>query len=65
MTATDDWITFADSHFMPHENLDKPEGWPPGEQPSLLNRSKEVSDFALGSMGPARVAKLKAMGIEQ
>jgi hypothetical protein len=32
MTATDDWITFADSHFMPHESIAACEGWPKGKQ---------------------------------
>lgn len=46
MTATDDWITFADSHMLPNESIEACEGWPKG------------------SMGPAKIEKLKAMGIE-
>ncbi len=33
MTATDDWITFADSHMLPNESIEACEGWPKGNQP--------------------------------
>jgi hypothetical protein len=45
MTATDDWITFADSHMMPHEIIANCEGWPKGKQhisAKLLPRGVKV-----------------------
>jgi hypothetical protein len=46
-TTTDAWLTFADTHQIPAEDLKLGQsgGWPPG------------------AMGPQRVAKLKEMGI--
>jgi hypothetical protein len=46
-TSTDAWLTFADTHNMPDENLSLGVngGWPPG------------------CLGPQRIAKLKAKGI--
>jgi hypothetical protein len=30
-SATDDWLTFADTHFIPHESIERCEGWPKGK----------------------------------
>jgi hypothetical protein len=67
MTATDDWITFADSHMLPNESIDACEGWPKGMPLTLFASLQSIhsSIVAPGSMGPAKIAKLKAMGIEK
>jgi hypothetical protein len=59
-SATDDWLTFADTHFIPHESIERCEGWPKGKP--LFCRTVELINFFVRRVGPSQNSETLRLG---